>query len=42
MQALRTIDDDGDGWDDEDEDADLVEDRLQCPRCGLPDDECEC
>jgi hypothetical protein len=26
----------------EDDDLDLIDDRLECPRCGLTDDLCEC
>jgi ribosomal protein S27AE len=26
----------------QDDDSDLIDDRLECPRCGLTDDLCEC
>jgi hypothetical protein len=30
------------GEDDHDEDDSLIDDDLECARCGLPDDECQC
>jgi hypothetical protein len=34
------MDDPDDDW--QDDDDDLIDDREECPQCGLPDDECTC
>lgn len=36
------MNDDEDDDDFEDDDDDQIDDRLECPQCGMPDGECEC